>query len=180
MATQVEIARRTGLDISSVNKILNRKSRYRFRAATVRKVLKAARELNYDFGRLKHEHRRQHPRRHWGVPVELSLHDDAGALFDRACAVLSEASLSGGLLVAIAMPKASFPLRSGYIGVRLLSGPQRGTELKGLPVRLIHESDGLALAVRFADPASQRSATERPASEDLNKDNNRETLSRLR
>lgn len=50
-ATQVEIARRCNLDVSSVNKILNRVDGPVFRKETVQKVFRIAREVGYDFNR---------------------------------------------------------------------------------------------------------------------------------
>ena len=52
-ATQVEIARRVGLDVSSVNKILNRRRGSAFKEATVKKVFRAATQLGYSLERLK-------------------------------------------------------------------------------------------------------------------------------
>lgn len=49
MVTQVMIAERVGLDVSSVNKILNRKSGPKFKDETIRKVRRAAKELGYKF-----------------------------------------------------------------------------------------------------------------------------------
>ena len=62
MVTQSDIARQLGLDVSSVNKILNRRSGPVFRNETVNKVFEVAENLGYDLGKLKHQHRREHPR----------------------------------------------------------------------------------------------------------------------
>ena len=61
--TQLEIARRVGLDVSSVNKILNRRAGPVFRKDTIKQVFKVARELGYDFSRLKYHHKRGSVRR---------------------------------------------------------------------------------------------------------------------
>lgn len=47
MVTQVMIAERAGVDVSSVNKILNEKRGPVFRKETIRMVRKVARELGY-------------------------------------------------------------------------------------------------------------------------------------
>jgi len=62
-ATQVEIARQVGLDVSSVNKILNRRSGAVFKQATVDKVFRVAKRLGYRFDQLKRIHTRSHERR---------------------------------------------------------------------------------------------------------------------
>lgn len=60
-ATQADVARLIGVDVSTVNKILNRKSGPKFRKSTVHSVFKAARQIGYDYatrarkGRLERE-----------------------------------------------------------------------------------------------------------------------------
>jgi DNA-binding LacI/PurR family transcriptional regulator len=49
--TQLQVARMVGLDVSSVNKILNRRKGPVFKKETVDRVFKVARQLGYDFGR---------------------------------------------------------------------------------------------------------------------------------
>ena len=63
MVTQSEIARQLGLDVSSVNKILNRRSGPVFRTETVERVFEVAQRMGYNLDKLKHHHKREHPRR---------------------------------------------------------------------------------------------------------------------
>lgn len=49
MVTQWEVARACGLDVSSVNKILNRRVGPVFRKTTVRLVFKVAKQMGYRF-----------------------------------------------------------------------------------------------------------------------------------
>jgi transcriptional regulator with XRE-family HTH domain len=51
MITQVDIAREVGVDVSSVNKILNRVRGPVFRKETIRKVFSVAHERGYNFNR---------------------------------------------------------------------------------------------------------------------------------
>lgn len=51
MVTQIEIAKVVGLDVSSVNKILNRRQGSKFRKETVSHVFKVARRMGYNFDR---------------------------------------------------------------------------------------------------------------------------------
>ncbi len=69
--TQLDIARRVNLDVSSVNKILNRRPGPVFKKETIKQVLKAARELGYDFPRLKYHHKRAETRK----PIKKLLDD---------------------------------------------------------------------------------------------------------
>lgn len=158
MATQKDIARRVGLDISSVNKILNRRKGHLFRKETVRKVFKAARDLGYDFSRLKHEHRRRHVRKGLDLAVELSIYGNGGELYDRGSAVLRDVSLSGGLLEALALPRHSLPIEPCLIGIKLLAGPLKDVELRGKPVRFVHGAAGINLAVEFLDQEQAKAA----------------------
>ena len=47
--TQKDIARVVGLDVSSVNKILNKKAGPVFKATTIKRVFQTARKMGYDF-----------------------------------------------------------------------------------------------------------------------------------
>jgi DNA-binding LacI/PurR family transcriptional regulator len=69
MVTQLDIARRCGLDVSSCNKILNQVPGPVFRKETIALVNRVARELGYQRRENKHELRRQL------VEVEAALAD---------------------------------------------------------------------------------------------------------
>jgi len=49
MVTQAEIAQQVGLDVSSVNKILNKRAGAVFKKETIARVMEAAKRLGYDF-----------------------------------------------------------------------------------------------------------------------------------
>jgi transcriptional regulator with XRE-family HTH domain len=149
MVTQIEIARRVGLDVSSVNKILNRRAGPIFRKETIRKVFKVARELGYDFGKLKHAHRRRDARKDVAIPIELSIYLAEGRLFDQGRAEMRNVSLSGALLSAIVLTKQAIPVVPHTIGIRLLEGPLRDVEVLGRPIRLNQDGDVLRLAIEF-------------------------------
>lgn len=148
MVTQVEIARRIGIDVSSVNKILNRRRGPIFRQKTIQRVFKVARELGYDFSRLKYAHRRLHPRKEISVPVELSIYVEGGQLFDRGTALLQEASLSGAKLSAIVLSRRAIPTKPHTISIRL---PEilKGVEILGRPVRFFQTHEAFGMAVEF-------------------------------
>jgi len=149
MVTQKQIAQRVGLDVSSVNKILNRRKGPIFKKETIRKVFKVARELGYDFDRLKFQHRRHSPRKALAVPIELSIYLSEGQLFDRGSAVLSDVSLAGALLTGIVLPQHSIPLEPHTIGLRVLDGPLKDFEIVGRPVRFTREGDAINLGIEF-------------------------------
>src|SRR5438477_12821698 len=87
MVTQVEIARRCKLDVSTVNKILNRRKGAVFKKETVTKVFKVARQLGYDLGQLKHAHQRVQARKKVGLPLEISIYRTDGSVQDRGKAI---------------------------------------------------------------------------------------------
>jgi transcriptional regulator with XRE-family HTH domain len=149
MVTQVEIARRVGLDVSSVNKILNHRPGSVFRKETVRKVFKVARELGYDFSKLKYQHRRGAPRKDLAVDLEVSIYKKDGSLFDRGKAVMRNVSLTGTLLSGLMLPERKLPAEPYTVGIRLLEGPLRDLEILGEPVRFVHGGEALNMAIRF-------------------------------
>lgn len=149
MVTQLQIAQRCGLDVSTVNKILNRHPGSVFRKETVRKVLGVARRMNFDFGRIKHVHRRQDSRRPVSLPLELSIYSAEGQLLDRGSATMSEVSLSGAVLSGIVLLRHSIPLVPHTLGIRILEGPLKDFEIKGQPVRFRRAGETIDLAIAF-------------------------------
>lgn len=63
-ATQVDIARRVGLEVSSVNKILNKAPGTSFKKSTVAMVFRVARQLGY---------RLERPTKGWAVSLLKEL-----------------------------------------------------------------------------------------------------------
>jgi transcriptional regulator with XRE-family HTH domain len=147
--TQKQIARRVGLDVSSVNKILNRRPGAVFGKETVKRVFKVARQLGYDFDRLKHAHRRRHARKNLGLPVEFSVYLQGGQLFDRGTGVLKEVSLSGARLSAIVLPGTVLPTLPHSVGVRLRIAPDQELEILGHPVRFTEWDGAMGVAIEF-------------------------------
>lgn len=157
MITQVEIARRVGLDVSSVNKIINRRAGPVFRKETIKKVFKVARDLGYDFGRLKYQHRRRHPRREVALGAELSIYGKDGRLYDQGVATIRDISLSGARISDVTLPLGSIPVEPFSIGLRPMQKPVDDLELQGHIVR-IHVNGSVTYGVQFAsvDSAAEK------------------------
>ena len=136
MITQVEIARRVGLDVSSVNKILNKRQGPVFRKETIRKVFKIARDMGYDFGRLKYAHRRRFPRKEMSLGVELYVYHKDGSLYDQGVATVRDISLGGAKICDVALPTGSLPVTPFSVGIRPMQKPVDDIELQGTIVRL--------------------------------------------
>jgi len=161
MVTQVKIARRVGIDISSVNKILNRRSGPVFRKETVQKVFRIAREMGYDFGRLKFRHRRRHPRRGISVGAEISIYLRDGSLYDQGMATIRDISRCGARVTDVALPLGSLPVEPFSVGLRPMQRPLDDQEISGHIVR-IHPEETVSYGIDFSKahqtsiPLSQR------------------------
>jgi len=142
MITQVEIARRVGLDVSSVNKILNRRQGPVFRKDTIRKVFKVARDLGYDFGRLKYQHRRRHARTELSVGAEIYIYHKDGSLYDQGVATIRDISLCGARITDVTLPLGTFPVEPFTVGIRPMERPVDDIEIPGTIVR--YHLNGLA------------------------------------
>jgi len=148
MATQVEIARKLGLDVSSVNKILNRCKGPVFRRETVERVFRAARDLGYDFGRLKFRHRRRHPRRPFPVDAEIAVFGSEGKVYDRGRARIEDISAGGARVSRVSLPQGCLPLEDFRVSLRPLKRSLKSLELPGRIVRLT-VGEGVGFGVSF-------------------------------
>ncbi len=148
MITQVEIARRAGIDVSSVNKILNRRQGPVFRKETVRKVFRIARQLGYDFSRLKFQHRRRHPRREVSIGTEFYIYHKDGTLYDQGMATIRDISLCGARVSDVTLPLGSIPAEPFAVGLKPMQKPVDGVEIPGRIVR-IHPNDSASYGIEF-------------------------------
>ncbi|HEU4339851.1 MAG TPA: PilZ domain-containing protein, partial [Planctomycetota bacterium] len=150
MITQGEIARRLGLDVSSVNKILNKRAGPVFRKDTIKKVFKTARELGYDFGRLKYTHRRQFERREVAIGAEvLIVTTKDGSVYDQGVATIRDISLGGARVADLATPMGSLPTEPFTLTIRPMQKPLDEMELTGHIVRL-HMNGQTSFGVEFS------------------------------
>ena len=136
MVTQVEIARRLSLDVSSVNKILNRRQGPVFRKETVKKVFKAAHDLGYDFNKLKYVHRRRFPRREVSIAAEIAVIAKDGSVYDNGVATIKDISQCGAKVSDVALPQGSLPVEAFTITLRPMAEPLEALEIPGRIVRL--------------------------------------------
>ncbi len=148
MVTQIELARRLGLDVSSVNKILNRRQGPVFRPETVKRVFKVARELGFDFNKLKFHHRRRHPRRQVAIATEIYLYTRDGSLYDQGVATLRDLSQCGARISDIALPHNTLPTEPFSITLRPMVGPLDDVEIRGQIVRL-HMEEATSFGIDF-------------------------------
>jgi len=148
-ATQVEIARQVGLDVSSVNKILNRRSGAVFKQATVDKVFRVAKRLGYRFDRLKRVHTRSHERREVHLQAKLSIYSKDGSLFDQGTCAVSDIAICGASLVDVELPKGKLPVEPFTILLAMAGKKKEQIEIRGRVVRLRHDGKSLRLGIAF-------------------------------
>ena len=149
-ATQVEIARRVGLDVSSVNKILNRRAGPVFKKSTVEKVFKVAKQLGFSLERIKRTHRRAHERRQVGFSADIALYDAKdGPPIDQGTCQVSDIALCGASLVDVSLPKGTLPVKPFTIRLRMKGKKEEIVEVRGRVVRLHHLGKSLRLGVAF-------------------------------
>jgi hypothetical protein len=151
VATQTDIARKCGLDVSSVNKILRKTGGPKFSETTVRKVFRAARELGYNFERLKFAHHRDHPRLEVNRSVQMSIYRPDGSVFSSGQATIREVSLSGAILKGVILSKQVIPIAPHTIGIVFELGPAERLEVRGFPVRFFQDGESLGLSVKFVN-----------------------------
>ena len=149
MVTQGEIAKRLGLDVSSVNKILNKRPGPVFRKDTIKKVFKTARELGYDFGRLKYTHRRQYERKDVVIGAEVTIVSKDGVVYDQGVATIRDISLGGARVADLATPLGSLPTEPFTFTLRPMQKPLDDMELTGHIVRL-HMNGVTTFGVEFS------------------------------
>jgi c-di-GMP-binding flagellar brake protein YcgR len=157
MVTQGEIARRLGLDVSSVNKILNKRPGPVFRKDTIKKVFKTARELGYDFGKLKYTHRRQFERREVAIGAEVTIIAKGGTVYDTGVATIRDISLGGARVADLTTPLGTLPTEPFTLTIKPMQKPLDEMELSGRIVRL-HMNGAITYGVEFSkmDAASAR------------------------
>lgn len=149
MVTQVELARTLGLDVSTVNKILNRRPGLRFRKETIRQVFHMARSLGFDFNRIKHPHRRRYPRAESHATLDVMIYASGGKLLEQGAAIVRDVSPCGALLSDVRLPSASLPITPFTVGLRSRSQAPNG-EVRGRVVRL-DTGSRVTLGIEFTE-----------------------------
>jgi hypothetical protein len=152
MVNQVDIARALRLDVSTVNKILNRKPGTKFRPETVQKVMELAKRRGYDFARLKFSHRRLDDRRPTDLRARLTVCLKDGTMYDRGESRLMDLSAGGARLTDLVLTRGALPVRPFHIFLDF-----DGCQLKSRPVRIIQNGKfDLAVSFESLDSAARK------------------------
>ncbi|MCI0341588.1 MAG: PilZ domain-containing protein [Planctomycetales bacterium] len=118
-----DIARRLGLARSTVTKILNQLPTNRASAETVQKVFQLAKELGYDFHRLRNIHRRRDERRQCRIAARLELLQSGGKVAGTGTAVVHDISLHGAQLQQVTMDGKGLPVTPFLLRLTLSEAP---------------------------------------------------------
>lgn len=155
--TQEIIARKVGLDRSTVSKILNGKASDFVSQKTVGKVLKAARELGYDFGRLRHTHSRQFERAHLNLKAKFKVILGTGEVYDSGSCVITNLSVGNALIEEMVSKRWSLPMKPFSVSLTITEGRLKGISMLGRVTRMdIRDQVRLAMEFVEVDPASAR------------------------
>jgi hypothetical protein len=132
-----DIAKRLGLARSTVTKILNQLPSNRASSETVKKVFDTARDMGYDFHRLRNIHRRRSERKQVDMEVGIEILSEGKSVAARGTATLRDVSLNGAAVADLTLDDgAGLPVSPFLVRVRFTSQPLSGVS-------------GLAEVVRF-------------------------------
>lgn len=135
--TQIQIARKLGLDVSSVNKILHGVPGLKWRPETVKAVFDAAEKLGYDMEKVKFRHSRSHRRAPVNLQAKVEVELPGPVIIDRGTAKVLDLSLGGARLTELKLERDTLPTEPFTLIVRPKGLALRGGPLRGSVVRLV-------------------------------------------
>jgi len=147
---QDEIARRLNLARSTVTRILNNDPNYRASKETRQKVLALARELNYDFKRLRRIHRRRYARVKVKIPVRVAIVLQTGAIYDEGRGTIFDLNPIGALIGNFDLPGNTLPLKPFTLSITFLEGPLMQMKFDARVARIIVD-DSIQMGVEFVN-----------------------------
>jgi hypothetical protein len=146
-----DIAKRLGLARSTVTKILNQLPTNRASGDTVRKVFETAREMGYDFQRLRTIHRRRSERKPVEMQVNIDILQNGSAVAATGSATLMDLSLNGAQIRDIQLSDGSgLPVSPFLVRVRFLTPPLQGVAGLAEVIRLTSR-DEVRLGINFVE-----------------------------
>jgi transcriptional regulator with XRE-family HTH domain len=148
--TQEMIANKVGLDRSTVSKILNGRASDFVSRQTIERVLAAAREMGYDFARLRHTHSRQFERTDLDLGSEFDIILESGEVYDSGTAAIRNISEGSALIANLSTRLGTLPLKPFTISLIATEGRLKGVSVLARVTRL-EMRDGLALALEFIE-----------------------------
>ncbi len=147
MVKKVEIAKKLGLHVATVSRILNEVPEYRASKETIKKVFDTAREMGYDFERQKRFYKRRHRRFTTDERVKLHAKISEGEILTHEARMVNMGE--GGLLLADFHPKiVTLPLREGDLTLEVASGELKGVRASCHVVRVGKHNSSFGICVQ--------------------------------
>lgn len=155
--TQEMIAEKVGLDRSTVSKILNGRASDFVSRKTIERVLSAARDLGYDFTRLRHTHSRQFERANLRLKTEFDIILSSGEVYDSGTGIIRQISEGSALLWDMTSSRMTLPMQPFTVSLIVTEGRLKGVSVLGEVARLDMRDD-MSLAIKFIEvsPVSAR------------------------
>ena len=150
VVTQEHIAKKVGLDRSTVSKILNGRASNFVSPKTIGRVISAAKELGYDFGRLRHTHSRQFERADLTIKCDFDIMLEGGKVFDSGTAVITNISEGSALLENVDTEQMVLPLEPFTISIIIKEGMLKNVSVLAHVTRL-QVDEGLKLGTEFIE-----------------------------
>ena len=153
--TQEDIARKLGIDRTTVSKVLNNAPGTYVGERTRVRIFDIARKMGYNFSRLRHTHRRNADRRIVQIPAQVQIVLWDGSIHASGEAVLVNLSADGAMLADLQIKPAVIPLKPCYVTVNFsLDESDGGGRKKGGVQKLSLRADIVRLRmVRFVEIA---------------------------
>jgi transcriptional regulator with XRE-family HTH domain len=154
--TQADIARRVNIDQGSVSRILNNDARDSFSEETVRRVIKAARELGYLHPALLSTNRRLGGRKRASLKARIRFVTNNAATFDEGACEVVEISPSGCLLRGFRTKKRSIPMEPFRIDLEINDSVLKNFFSRCRMIRVSDADEEFSLAVQFEGLSEDR------------------------
>lgn len=127
--SQQVIADILGLDRTTVNKVLNGHPSMITSKKTVESVVRVAREMGYDFARLRKKYKRKFERKSVKIRSELEIFlADSGSLFDRGWCTINNLTPDGALVSNVWVLSGAFPLQPFTVKLKVMETILKGVE----------------------------------------------------
>ncbi|MBI2891275.1 MAG: helix-turn-helix domain-containing protein [Nitrospirae bacterium] len=127
--SQQVIADILGLDRTTVNKVLNGHPSMITSKKTVESVIRVAKEMGYDFSRLRKKYKRKYERKHVKIRSEVEVYlSETGELYDRGWCTINNLTPDGALISGVWTVKGGFPLRPFTVKLRAIETDLQGVE----------------------------------------------------
>jgi transcriptional regulator with XRE-family HTH domain len=113
--TQEDIAKRLGIDRTTVSKVLNNAPGTYVGERTRVRIFDLARKLGYNFSRLRHTHRRNADRRIVQIPATIQIVLWDGSVYASGEATVVNLSADGAMLADVELKPPSIPIKPCYM-----------------------------------------------------------------